>query len=909
MFPDTENIKIDALIKSKWKKILDFTAQMTECSHAYIMYNTSDGIEILVKGTFGVSEVKHLLADASALCKIVIDNSKELIIQNIQANKEYKNIKSASAFMAYPILLPDKKACGALCVIDARVKQFWNWSRQLLSQYAEFATDELGAIIEKDGLNKKADKTASEQLAKIFNLLPTAIIVTATDDGRVIDANDSYFKLFGFNRDEIIGKTGMQLFVFDDPNIRRVISGRLENAQPLRDFETSLLTKSGETLRVILSVEKAEFLGIQCLISTILDLSPTIDLERNIKTINERLSLAAHAADMGVWDYNIPKQTLAWDDRSLKLFDVERKNLTGKLSDWLAIIHPDDRESAKQKLNGAMHEKEFSHEYRVVRQAGQIRYIKAYGHTQHDETGAPMRITGVNFDMTDIRKAQAQTREIEQKYRSLFHNNNAIQIIVNSDTGEIVDANSAACEFYGHSSCEIKQIKIWNIDDSNEGVLRKQLNEIYNKSSDSVEMVHRRFDGQLREMEVFCGCVSFNGDKFLHMIIHDVTERKRIERGLIESENRFRLFVESAPDGVLVEMDGIFAYVNRKTVELFGVSSEYDLLGKPIEAFFPKKRRKGVLAFVKRLNVLKKPVSLLNETIESKDGTEVAVEISAVPFNLGGEAGAIIFFHDISKRRKLEDEKIYFEAQLRQKQKLESIGVLAGGVAHEINNPVSGIINYAQLIYETLDYKSKTAEYCADIVREGRRIADIVKNLLKFARQEKQTHSVAQVNDIINDTLSFIRTILKKDSISLELELDPDLPCIKCRSQQIQQVLMNLITNARDALNARYKSDNNNKKIVLSSATVEKDGNRCVQVTVMDSGTGIPDSIKEKLFDPFFTTKSRDEGTGLGLSISHGIVEDHRGALYFDSQEGEYTRAVLELPINNGWTMTARMEG
>lgn len=120
---------------------------------------------------------------------------------------------------------------------------------------------------------------------------------------------------------------------------------------------------------------------------------------------------------------------------------------------------------------------------------------------------------------------------------------------------------------------------------------------------------------------------------------------------------------------------------------------------------------------------------------------------------------------------------------------------------------------------------------------------------------------------------------------------------------------MNLITNARDALNARYNDEQEEKKIRISSSWLKNGKGKWVRIVVEDEGMGISEDIKDKLFDPFFTTKSRDEGTGLGLSISHGIVQDHKGLLYLDSECGQYTRAVLELPVNNGWTLTARMEG
>ena len=231
-------------------------------------------------------------------------------------------------------------------------------------------------------------------------------------------------------------------------------------------------------------------------------------------------------------------------------------------------------------------------------------------------------------------------------------------------------------------------------------------------------------------------------------------------------------------------------------------------------------------------------------------------------------------------------------------QKLEALGTLAGGVAHEINNPVNGIMNYAQLIVDRLDEGHPLGDFATEIIHETERVAAIVRDLLTFARHEEQGHNVALMGDIVQSTLTLIRTVMRHDQIELEVHVPEDLPQLRCRSQQIQQVLMNLLTNARDALNGRYPSYDPNKTIRLSAELVVVDGRRWVRVCCEDNGGGIPKAAQERLFDPFFTTKPRDAGTGLGLSISHGIVCEHQGRLYFDTVEGESTRFYVDLPVD-----------
>ncbi len=254
------------------------------------------------------------------------------------------------------------------------------------------------------------------------------------------------------------------------------------------------------------------------------------------------------------------------------------------------------------------------------------------------------------------------------------------------------------------------------------------------------------------------------------------------------------------------------------------------------------------------------------------------------------------------KKKKIELEeanrkKLRFEARLRDQQKLESIGTLAGGVAHEINNPVNGIMNYGQLIFDESDENSTIKEYAQEIIHETERVSEIVTNLLQFSRQEHRGFSMVKITDIIDKTLSLVKTIIRNDQIDIQVEIEENLPRIECRSQQIQQVLLNLLTNARDSLNSKYPGADADKKLILICKKVKRKNKEWVQIIVEDHGTGIEKSIQKKIFDPFYTTKDRASGTGLGLYISYGIVKDHKGRLTFETMEDSFTRFYLYLPV------------
>ncbi len=383
--------------------------------------------------------------------------------------------------------------------------------------------------------------------------------------------------------------------------------------------------------------------------------------------------------------------------------------------------------------------------------------------------------------------------------------------------------------------------------------------------------------------------------------VRDITDRVRAEEALKDSEERYRRLVELSPNAIFIHSQGRLTFVNAYGAEMVGAESPEDILGRPLADFVHPDSREAVMHRVKNMMDAGRPVPAMEERFLRLDGRAIEVEVWATPFSDKGEPAVIGVARDISGEKRGELERRNLEAQLRHQQKLESIGTLASGVAHEINNPINSIMNYADLISSKKGQDSMTAEFADEISNECERIAKIVKNLLAFARQEKETHSPASMHDIVSRSVSLFRTALRKNQIKLEWNVPEDLPKIKCRSQQIQQVLVNLIVNARDALNERYEGYHEDKLIRIQAEPIEIEGRDYIRTTVEDHGAGIPEEMQDRIFDPFFTTKSRDIGTGLGLSVSHGIVKEHKGELSVESVVNRYTRFHMDIPMDNGW--------
>jgi len=493
--------------------------------------------------------------------------------------------------------------------------------------------------------------------------------------------------------------------------------------------------------------------------------------------------------------------------------------------------------------------------------------------------------------------------EAEGRYMSLFHSNHAVMMLLRPEDGSIVEVNPAACRYYGWTSEEFKSMNISQINTLSAEELRVEMANAVADRRNFFGFRHRRATGEIVDVEVYSGPITVNGETLLYSIVHDVSERVASQRALAESENRFRQLVEAAPEAIFIETEKKFAFVNEAAIRLFGAQSADQLIGMPVLSRLHSNYREAIEERIAQLRAGAASVADNEEVYLRLDGTPVPVDISAISIRFNDMESAVVFCRDITERKRVERIRLEMEARQRQQQKLEAIGTLAGGVAHEINNPLSGIMNYAELIREDIGEGSPSAAYAQAIVEETERIAVIVKNLLQFSRQEKQTHSYASIYDIIDQTVSLMKTIIKKDQILLDISIDEGLPLIKCRSQQIQQVLMNLLTNARDALNEKYQGYSENKVIRVRCSGFEADGRRWLRLIVEDTGLGIPAAIRERIFEPFFSTKPKEKGTGLGLSISFGIVQDHHGRIEVESEVGCYTRFILILPVDNGWEL------
>jgi signal transduction histidine kinase len=363
----------------------------------------------------------------------------------------------------------------------------------------------------------------------------------------------------------------------------------------------------------------------------------------------------------------------------------------------------------------------------------------------------------------------------------------------------------------------------------------------------------------------------------LHSALATALERHRLERRLKASEEKLAAILDALPSGILVrDAGGRIVWANAAAVSVFGPAT-----GLAWEVF---------------LGRFREPVPTVTDSGELElslaEGQRLRHFILSETRTFSAEAGGgqtVAILREETERRALQAENL-------RAAHLASLGELAAGVAHEINNPISGIMGYAERLADKSDRLEGEAHIPGRILSEAERISGIVRKLLAFARPSDSVREPVDVGEVLSDALSLTRAIFRREGIDVELALSDDLPRVMANPQELQQVAINLLTNARQALSARPEEAEGPRWLSVGASLVAE-ARPMVRVSFADNGQGVPAEVLPRIFEPFFTTKPKHEGTGLGLAISLKLVQAMGGRLWLESREGQGATAFLELPV------------
>ena len=395
-----------------------------------------------------------------------------------------------------------------------------------------------------------------------------------------------------------------------------------------------------------------------------------------------------------------------------------------------------------------------------------------------------------------------------------------------------------------------------------------------------------RKDGSKRYVEASAVLIRDRGGESsgFRGIIRDITERKQEEEALTQSEERYRTILDDMEDGYFEsDLAGAFTFANDSMCRIMGYTAK-EQIGMNYKMFTPEDQIDIVHNAFNEVYKTGQPRKGFSSEFIMKDGSRRIYEVSPSPRRNTAEeiVGFRGIIRDITEVKKAEQ-------QLLATSKLASVGELAAGVAHEINNPLTGVMGYAQLLLSNEEVSADVKEDLNRIHSESQRAAKIVQNLLSFARQHKPEKTYVDLNELIQKTLELRNYELRTNNIEVYINQTPDLPMVMADYYQIQQVVLNMLINAEHATAKIRKKG----KITITTSRLSDR----VLISTTDNGQGISKDNTERVFDPFYTTKEIGSGTGLGLSICHGIITEHGGSIYVESQKGRGSTFTVELPL------------
>jgi len=513
-----------------------------------------------------------------------------------------------------------------------------------------------------------------------------------------------------------------------------------------------------------------------------------------------------------------------------------------------------------------------------------------------DSQGIPIKIIGSMRDISKRKQAEKALKESEERFRQAFLTSPDSINLNRLEDGIYIDINDGFTTIMGYTREEVVgksslSLNIWGNPED-----RKRLVDGLTKKG-YVENMEAPFvgkDGKIRYGLMSARVTKISGENVIISITRDITERKQSEEAVRESENKFRnIFNLSSQAIALTEVEtGKIVEVNQIFCELTQYS-EREIVGKTTTElrFYSDKDR---IRFIDRVKASGR-VHGLEMNFRAKDGSKLTALMFANLIEISERHLILTMFYDITEQKKLEN-------QLRQSQKMESIGTLAGGIAHDFNNILAIIIGNTEMAIDAVPEWNLVKEYLKEIQTAGARAKDVVRHILNFSRKDNTDRKPTNMRLIVEDTLEMLRS-----SIPTDIEIRQNISCesdmILADPTQMSQVLMNLCTNSTHAMRDEggiLEISLQNVEFGKQNMELDLGPGRYVKLALSDTGYGIDPKHIDRIFDPYFTTKVMGEGTGLGLSVIQGIVKTHHGAVTVKSEPGKGTVFEVLFPVIEG---------
>lgn len=734
---------------------------------------------------------------------------------------------------------------------------------------------------------------SNERFAKAFESSPAPMIISEIDSGLFIDVNQQLLKMFGYAREEVIGRTSKEIGIWQEPEERGRVVALFSKGAAISNYPVMFLTKSGEPRSVLWTVERITIHGQELMLSLINDITEQKKAEEKLKESEEKFVLAFNSSPDAV-NINRLEDGLYMDANAgfTELTGFTKDDILGKTSSELNIwCNPADRQRLIQCLKKKGYCENLEANFR--RKDGSV--TTALMSARIISLGDVPHIISITRDISRLRKIEREVLEQKLLFETMF---NAIDdgVVITDTNRKILFANRGMKKTFGYKPEELKG-KTTEILYARSEFYQTAGKNVYHKNALSQDRIYitaykdksgKNFPAETYGVKLYDQDNVWIGNLG---IMRDISKRQKAEA----ERDRLIAAIEQTREAIVItDRDANIQYVNPAFELLTGYTSA-EVLGQNPRILKSGEQEQDFYQDMWQTLTSGQTFScrMVNRR---KDGSHFTEEVNISP--VVDRDGMVVNY--VAVKRDIT-EQILLESQLHQAQKMEAVGRLTGGVAHDFNNILGVIIGYAEMALEDAPPGEKIHGDLSKILDAAERSADIVRQLLAFSRKQTISPKVLDLNRAVTGTLKLLKRLIGEDIDLAWLPAPGDL-LIKMDPVQIDQILANLCVNAKDALasvgkitieTARVRFDN-----VYCASHVGFQPGEFVQLSISDNGCGIDKKALSHIFEPFFSTKELGRGTGLGLSTVYGIVKQNNGFINVYSEPGRGTIIKIYLPEN-----------
>ncbi len=773
-------------------------------------------------------------------------------------------------------------------------------------------------------------------------------VIISNFEGEITHVNSAALRLWGYSdEDQVIGRRMVDLLAPEH---------RQRAAQEFDDVRTDglpassryeIITSGGSKIPVEISsaVMRDNDGNPLGMVAIVKDITQCLATE-------ERLSIAASLGSDLVYEWDLATDCLTWYGDIESMLGYPPGEVPRTVQEWLALIHPEDRKCLRSAVkHHRTSSKPIRYEYRIRHKNGLWLYWVDKGQAVLDTAGKPVRWIGVCNDVTAQRKAEEALRKSEEKYRLVSEN---IPVVVYSTLGDV----GAKCLFVsgrvrhltGYSSSEfLENPDLWKAiihPEDRRSVIENIRQRLANKTTISEEYRIVTRLGETKWVRYKATPMLDEEGSIIRIdgFMEDISERKLAELSLQRSERELRVAHQIASCFLLNEGDGIWQRILEINLDTLG--SNYACLGlfcdggriaihtlcatdagtsyesvtvdrNQVQAIWKESLEAG-RGLVSNTEVLSPDA---RRTLKQAVAAPLVLNTSLVGIIGAGDRSASYGSQDCQmlecmaralsplvherlqrdakerERARIQKEKQAVEAQLQQAQKMEALGSLAGGIAHEFNNLLATIRGYTELVLSKVSKDGSIAADLRQVKKASDRAADLTRQLLLFGRSHPMEATIVDINSVVSGMSAMLSRLIG-ENITIETELDPRVWRIKADRRNIEQVIINLVLNSKEAMpdGGKIVISTYNTKLTANledDASTESD---YVCLSISDTGVGMDEAVLSRIFEPFYSTKQTKHGGGLGLAVVHGIVEQHGGKIDVESKKGVGTTFRVYLP-------------